>query len=144
MNVVYTFYSKQYDPNPPCSCGYDTSSFSVFSIVAPFPPSTSISFCGPIPPTPTITSTPTATHQVSSYSLSYTGTSQIDACNNLNSSIGTPATYYVIGYPVIGATIWTDVFASTPLLGADAVTLNGDCWGLDPLNGQIIGPAIVC
>jgi hypothetical protein len=143
-SVQYSFYSKQYDPSSPCNCGYDLLSFNTFAIVAPFPPYTNINFCGLMTPTPTPTPTVTPTNPVSVFPLSYTGTNQTDACNNLNGGIGTPATYYTIGYPGLGTTIWVDSFTSVPLVGADAVTLNGDAWGVDPLNGQINLSSIVC
>lgn len=142
--VDYSFYSKQYDSSSPCSCGFDTLSFTVFSIVAPFPPYTNINFCGLIPPTPTMTSTPTPTPQPATWPLSYTGTSQGNACANLNGSIGTPVTYYTIGYPTLGTTVWENSMASIPLIGVNAVTLNGEAWGLDPLNGQINLLSIIC
>jgi hypothetical protein len=67
---------------------------------------------------------------------------QIDACNNIG--VGTPATYYTIGYPTLGSTVYTNSIANVPLVGVDAVTLNGEAWGLDPLNGQINASAIIC
>jgi hypothetical protein len=140
----FVFNSTFYDSTSPCNCGFDTVSYAQFLIISPLPPNTVINFCGTIPPTPTPTMTMTPTNQVATWPLSYTGITQIDACNNLNSSIGTPVTYYTIGYPTIGATVWVDYAATTPLLGVNAVTLNGNAWGLDPLNGQINAPFIVC
>ena len=142
--VEYSFYSKQYDPNPPCSCGYDSLNYTVFTVVAPFPPYSNINFCGLIPPTPSMTPSPTPTVAVATWPLSYSGTNQADACNNFNFNIGTPVTYYTIGYPALGVTVWENSIASIPLLGVNAVTLNGDAWGLDPLTGQINAPSIIC
>jgi hypothetical protein len=143
--VDYSFYSKQYDSNSPCLCGgFDTLSFTVFSIVTPFPPYSSINFCGLIPPTPSMTPTYTPTNPIATWPLSYTGTNQSDACDNLNFNIGTPATYYTIGYPTLGSTVYTNSIANVPLVGVNAVTLNGEAWGLDPLNGQINASAIIC
>jgi len=142
--VEYSFYSKQYDSSSPCLCGFDTLSFNVFSIVAPFPPYSSINFCGLIPPTPSMTPTYTPTNPIATWPLSYTGTNQSDACNNLNFNIGTPATYYTIGYPTLGSTVYTNSIANVPLVGVNAVTLNGEAWGLDPLNGQINASALIC
>jgi hypothetical protein len=143
-SVQYSFYSKQYDPSSPCNCGYDLLSFNTFAIVAPFPPYSNINFCGPIPPTPTLTPSPTPTVAVATWPLSYTGTSQGNACANFNGSIGTPVTYYTIGYPTLGTTVWENSIASIPLIGVNAVTLNGEAWGLDPLNGQINLSSIIC
>ena len=139
-----TFATKQYDSSSPCNCGYDLLNFNQFLIIAPLPPNTSITFCGLIPPTPTMTPSPTPTVPVATWPLSYTGTNQTDACNNLNGAIGTPVTYYTIGYPALGVTVWENSIASIPLVGVNAVTLNGDAWGLDPLNGQINFSSIVC
>jgi hypothetical protein len=134
----------RYDSSLPCNCGYDSLTFNTVSIIAPLPPNTSITFCGLIPPTPTMTSTPTPTPQPATWPLSYTGTSQGNACANLNGSIGTPVTYYTIGYPTLGTTVWENSIASIPLIGVNAVTLNGEAWGLDPLNGQINLSSIIC
>ena len=143
-SVQITFATKLYDSNSPCNCGFDSLSFNQFLIIAPLPPNTSITFCGLIPPTPTMTPSPTPTVPVATWPLSYSGTNQADACNNLNFNIGTPVTYYTIGYPALGVTVWENSIASIPLVGVNAVTLNGDAWGLDPLNGQINLSSIVC
>jgi hypothetical protein len=67
----------------------------------------------------------------------------LDACNNFN--LGGPSSvYYTIGSPVIGTTIYVDTFTTVPLLGVNAVTLSGNSWGVNPVNGQINIPYINC
>jgi hypothetical protein len=133
--VNYIYNSKTYDSG--CSCSYDLVDFTVFTITPPLPPYTSISFCGPII-TPTPTTTPTQTpNPVTTFNNCYTGATQVDACNELNLP-GTSYTYYsYTPTPGLGDTIYSDFGLTSPVLGAGAITLNGDAWSVDTLTGQI-------
>ena len=133
--ITYTYDSKLYDPS--CSCGYEVLDFTVFSIQPPLPPNTSITVCGPLPsPTPTPTPTPTP-NPVTTFGICFTGATQVDACNELNLP-GTSYTYYsYTPTPSFGVIIFSDFGLTSPVLGVGAITLNGDAWSIDPLNGEI-------
>ena len=133
--VNYIYNSKTYDSG--CSCSYDLVDFTVFTITPPLPPYTSISFCGPII-TPTPTTTPTQTpNPVTTFNNCYTGATQVDACNELNLP-GTSYTYYsYTSTPGLGDIIFSDFGLTSPVLGAGAITLNGEAWSVDTLTGEI-------
>ena len=133
--VNYTYNSKTYDSG--CSCSYDIVDFTVFTITPPLPPFTSVNFCGVIiTPTPTPTPSPTP-NPVTTFNNCYTGATQVDACNELNLP-GTSYTYYsYTSTPGLGDTIYSDFGLTSPVLGAGAITLNGDAWSVDTLTGQI-------